>query len=111
MDAVIIGKMESMQQQLCEQVAEALEEHYPGWEWIVFPQGPGCIIVQSLKMIGRWGFDLRPGRSYSASMWKREAIMAGGELLERYGMPRRGFKECMYGDMLYDVAGRAVAEV
>lgn len=110
MDAMIIGKLESMQLHLCEQVAEALEEHYPGWEWAVYPQGVGCVIVQSRKMLGRWGFDLRPGKAYSASMWKREAIMAGGELLERYGMPRKGFKECFYGDMRVNVAGQAIPE-
>lgn len=110
MDAMVVGKLESMQLELCKQVAEALEEHYPGWGWIVYPQGHGCIVVQCAQMMGRWGFDLRPGRGYSASQWKREAIMAGGELLERYGMPRRGFKECMLRDLRYDIAGRAVAE-
>lgn len=73
----------------CQQVGDALERHYPGWMWMVAsPPKSGMVFVKSGFMDPAYGFKLNLPRSYSASDLAHEAVLAGGELLERVGMPR-----------------------
>ncbi len=75
---------------LAQQIAEALEAHYPGYLWMVHAdQKQGIATVKAGSLSGEWGFVLHTSDFYSASETKRRAIMAGGEVLERYKQPRR----------------------
>lgn len=77
---------------VCKQVGDTLERHYPGWMWMVAsPPKSGVVQVKSGYMDPRHGFVLRLPESYSASNLAEEAIRAGGEMLERVGMPRSRF--------------------
>lgn len=68
-------------------VGDALETAYPGYLWMV-SSARGVISVKNgmLAQFGNYGMIL--DKSYSASNLKDLAIKAGGELLERCGLPR-----------------------
>ena len=70
------------------EIAETLVQHYPQHLWAVSWQG-GVIVVKNLAVSGHYGFVIKPRDSYSASDLAKQAVRAGGELLERAGM-RRG---------------------
>jgi len=77
---------------VCKQVGDELERHYPGWQWLItVPPKGGVVQIRSMHMEARYGFVLKLGASYSASHLAKEAVRAGGELLERTGMPRSRF--------------------
>jgi hypothetical protein len=74
---------------VCKAVGDELERHYPGWQWMVeSPSRQGVVRVKSGHMDSRYGFNIRLDRAYSSSYLAKMAIKAGGELLERCGMPR-----------------------
>jgi len=77
---------------VCKDVGDQLERHYPGWQWMVtVPPKGGVVHIQSMHMDPKYGFIVKLTRSYSASHLAREAVRAGGELLERCNMPRNRY--------------------
>lgn len=74
---------------VCKQVGDELERAYPGWSWMVtVPPKGGVVQIRSMHMNPRYGFVVKLTQNYSASHLAKEAMRAGGELLERTGMPR-----------------------
>lgn len=71
-----------------KEIADTLMQHYPGHLWAVNVT-QGLANVLNLKLSGKWGFRIKLPAIYSASELKRQVILAGGELLERYRQ-RRG---------------------
>jgi hypothetical protein len=70
---------------LSGQIAEALNKHYPLHLWAVTVNSRGGVCdVMNLRLSGRWGFRLFLNDLWSASQIERQAMLAGGELLERY---------------------------
>lgn len=70
-------------------LAEALHEAYPGHLWAVTCEGEkGIATVRNLALSGNQGFVLHLAKFFSGSELKRGAIMAGGEVLERYRVSR-----------------------
>ena len=70
-------------------IGDALEATYPGWLWYVEVRG-GVAHIQTMHADPKRGYRLKLTTGfYSASDLKKQAIMAGGELLERLGLPRR----------------------
>lgn len=73
-----------------KQVGEILNKHYPGHLWMVYWQG-GALVVKNAALGGqqgvRYGFILPDCTDYG--VLRKEAVKAGGELLERAHM-RRG---------------------
>ena len=67
-------------------VGEKLNDHYPGYPWMVCWQG-GCLVVKNLTLGSHYGFILKDTHDYGEL--SRNAMLAGGELLERSGMPRK----------------------
>lgn len=72
-----------------KQVAEALTKHYPNFPWAV-GFAPGMTLVVKCMAIddGRYGFTIDGAKSFSASDLAHQAMLAGGELLERCGVDR-----------------------
>ena len=78
---------------VCAQIFRVLIEEYPGWYWQVLAdtvQGYATVKIGHL-MNGNQAFILHLDRMTSPNDLEREVKRAGGELLERYGLPRRGF--------------------
>ncbi len=76
----------------CKNIADTLERHYPGWEWLVGVEH-GVIRVHSMKLDGQFGFTILPDQIDNDYIVVRNM---GGQLLERYGMPRGPFNYEVY---------------
>lgn len=90
---------ESLDLEKAQQVAATLERHYPGHPWLVSFQGR-VLVVRHLAIsdlvrvdLGRdgFGFVLKHLDSHSASDLARNAVMAGGQMLEAFGLPREAW--------------------
>ena len=87
---------------LAKNVAEKLEEKYPGWLWAVHVMD-GVVGVKSMRLSGNWGFILHSDKidnDYKA------VVNAGGEILERYRQHRGKFNQTKYADLEMDKHGR-----
>lgn len=72
-----------------KETAEILSTSYPNHVWMVGWAPGGVLIVKNMAIDdGRYGFTIDAARSFSSSDLKRQAILAGGELLERCGVSR-----------------------
>lgn len=92
---------------MAKTLSEALNKHYPGHLWGVNVEGrTGLITIRNLYLSGQWGYVLKIGDVYSISALERDAVRAGGEILERFAMSRAQFKADLYASKPVDVAGR-----
>lgn len=87
---IAIGQpqIEAAEMLLAKQVAEKLHEHYPGQMWAVSVERAQFIVVRNLNLSGQYGYRIDIPTLYSASELARKAIVAGGELLERFNASR-----------------------
>ena len=69
--------------------ARVLSQHYPDHVWMV-GWAPGMtLIVKNMAISeGKYGFTIDAARSFSSSDLDKLVVNAGGELLERCGVPR-----------------------
>lgn len=96
---------------LAKDVADALNAQYPGHLWAVNCRGEdGIMTIHNLMLSGEWGYTLRLDKSYSASDLNRRAIMAGGEILERYKVARGRINQDHMAGMATDFAGRVIGD-
>ena len=87
----------ALDRQLCLQILEVLGEQYPGWAWSVdaYP-GEGIVVVRNADLglgFKPWGFVLHKTACGSWPDVKKNAMRAGGELLERYKVWRGKYNE------------------
>lgn len=88
-------------------LAEKLHQHYPGHLWGVNVEGKtGLITIRNLYLSGNWGYVLKLGAVFSMSDLERNAVRAGGEILERFRMQRAQFVADQYADAPVDFSGR-----
>ena len=87
---------------LAKNVAEKLEEKYPGWLWAVHVMD-GVVGVKSLRLSGQWGFILHVDKIDNDY---KVVVNAGGEILERYRQHRGKFNQTKYADLEMDQYGR-----
>lgn len=92
-----------------KEICEILNRTYPGYSWhVTVHRMIGDIKCANLS--SKMGVRTDLLSAYSASELKRQIVMAGGELLERYRQSRRkiGIEDMMAhptdfkGDMAYD---------
>ncbi|MBF0146377.1 MAG: hypothetical protein HQL84_09955 [Magnetococcales bacterium] len=69
-------------------VGDALWHAYPGYRWAVAICG-GLARIRNLDLSGQWGFDI-PLANLNHDPLLKGVIRAGGEILERYRLARRG---------------------
>jgi hypothetical protein len=75
-------------QKLASEVARVLKDHYPGWAWAVNADSrTGILTVENWDLSERYGFVIHMNKLTGAQEIKRAAILAGGEFLERHGLP------------------------
>ena len=87
---------------LAKNVAEKLEEKYPGWLWAVHVMD-GVVGVKSMRLSGNWGFLLHANKIDNDY---KVVVNAGGEILERYRQSRGKFNQTLYEDLDMDSKGR-----
>ncbi len=73
--------------------AIVLEANYPGWQWLLQPgQFAGMVNVFSAILGTKWGYQINVPREIRNTDQRAVWLRAGGELLERFGCPRGGFR-------------------
>jgi len=84
-------------------VAEVLENKYPGWLWAVHTMD-GVVVVKSMRLSGNWGFVLHDDKIDNDY---KSVVNAGGEMLERFKMSRGKFHQEKYlSDLEMDNKGQ-----
>jgi hypothetical protein len=80
---------ESAQMELiAKMAAQTLTAHYPNHWWMV-GWAPGMtLVVKHGAGNGKYGYTVDAGKAATISELEHAIVMAGGELLERLGMPR-----------------------
>jgi hypothetical protein len=74
------------------QALEILAEHYPGWSWRVESKSAGGIMtVRNENLATRHGVVVHLSDVATLADMRSHMVNAGGEFLERYGMPRGRF--------------------
>ncbi len=69
--------------------AQVLTKHYPNHLWVVGWMPGMALAIKNMAIDdGRYGFTVDVPRASSVSELEREIVKAGGELLERCGVPR-----------------------
>lgn len=72
-----------------KETAQVLSKAYPNHLWMVGWAPGGVLVVKNMAIDdGRYGFTIDAARSFSSSDLAHQAKKAGGELLERCGVPR-----------------------
>jgi|TARA_R110002012_G_scaffold216211_2_gene387311 hypothetical protein len=87
---------------LAKNVAEKLEEKYPGWLWAVNVMD-GIVAVKSMRLSGNWGFVLHSDKIDNDY---KMVVTAGGEILERFRQKRGEFNDTLYSDLRMDHKGK-----
>lgn len=81
------GDLEIMQK-LSKELACMLCEKYKHYPWSVAWAPGGVLVVKCLLGDNRYGFTIDASKLSSYSDLSRQAMLAGGELLERMGLSR-----------------------
>lgn len=79
--------------ELGRRVLEVLNEHYPGWVWLVdVPPKQNIVVVRNYDCDprGKYGIVFHKDRLNGSDM-RLKVMMAGGEFLERYKVVRAGY--------------------
>lgn len=97
MTTIVLTPPEHMD--LARQVAGLLDQHYPGHPWYV-EANAGMVTVKLPAVALGMGFRLAMPELKSAQELKAGVIWAGGEFLERHGIPRRKFIRDLYPERL-----------
>lgn len=96
---------------MAKNMAEILHEAYPGHLWAVTCEGEkGIATVRNMMLSGQWGFVLKLSDLFSSSDMKKQVVMAGGELLERYRLRRGAANQDILAAMPTDFAGRSIGD-
>lgn len=86
---LLTGRLQEGDIRLASEAIAILEYHYPGWPWHVHAQiDQGIIDVRNADLHHQWGYRVRLGEADTPELWARAIRSAGGELLERFGIPR-----------------------
>ena len=92
--------------------ADALNTAYPGHLWAVNVQGDqGIVTIHNLMLSGKYGYLLHLNKRYSASEARKTAVMAGGEILERFKVARGRMNEDKLNQMPVDFAGNPIGDL
>ena len=98
---------------LCKVVGDALERHYPGWMWAIQPDELGGILsIMALRLSGEWGYVFKlADLQGDAKVAVQKVMRGGGEILERFGVPRGTYRYADWAATRKDIAGMAIADL
>lgn len=96
---------------MAKEIAEVLHVAYPGHLWAVTSEGEkGIATVRNMALAGNWGFVLKLGSLYTSSDFKKQIVMAGGELLERFRLRRGAVDSAAIAALATDFAGQTLGD-
>lgn len=98
---------------LVKRMADLLEKHYPGWLWCVQPDERGGVInIFSMKLSMEWGYRFRTmDIQGDPKVCDPKIVAAGGEILERFRVPRGTYRFEDWKEAPKDIAGIARADI
>lgn len=98
---------------LVKRMADLLEKHYPGWLWCVQPDERGGVInIFSMKLSMEWGYRFRTmDIQGDPKVCDPKIVAAGGEILERFWVPRGIYRYEDWKEAPKDIAGVARADI
>ncbi len=99
---------------IAKEVADLLMRHYPGFLWAVSIDSRdhvGVLDIRNLSLHGQWGFRLTLKQYFDGLDTRKKIVRAGGELLERYRMPRGKFDDTAYNHIPSDRFGNFKADL
>lgn len=92
-------------------IAEALNNAYPGHLWAVRVQGKhGFATIHNMALSESWGYVIKLDNVYSASHLIERSIQGGGEILERFKVARGRVDHEAMDAMPRDFAGRVLGD-
>lgn len=96
---------------ICKDSADLLERHYPGWMWAIQPFEFGAVIkIFSLRLSGEYGFMIRVPEIQNDPQ-RKLALEAGGQILERFGMPRGPYDRELVRYKARDIRGNLIPDI
>lgn len=92
-------------QAACRRATRILFKHYPGHEWHVAIDG-GLMKIRSMNLSTNYGYVIRLDEmDPSPEGFDKPVMRAGGEILERYGMPAQKMDIQIWQDLPRDLRG------
>lgn len=82
---------------LCKRIGAILNHHYKGHPWMIevnFVQGMAKIGIPVL--LGNWTYNIRLDEIVNDADLRSSVLRGGGELLERFGIPRNTIDVASY---------------
>lgn len=93
---------------MAQQIGEELVLHYPGYKWAVQVNAPGGVAyIRNMNVDGDKGFIIHLAGKNAHDL-QMQAIKAGGEMLERYGLTRGQARIAELAGMERDFMGRGI---
>jgi len=93
----------NLDQMAANRALEVLLKHYPGYDWYISVEG-GVIKIRNMNLSNTHGFVQRMDE-VSPTDFDEKVMLAGGEILERFGMPTGKFKLDVFAELPRDFRG------
>ena len=88
--------------------AAVLDKHFPGWLWAIQINAKGRVFhVFNHALHDQWGYLIRADEVEHGET-RSVFLRAGGEILERFGLPRRGMDPQRLALLPRDLKGRCI---
>lgn len=95
---------------LCQTAGHVLQRAYPGFHWAVrVDESQGMFYILNQDLSGEWGYRGKVAEVYSATSFEKEVLMAGGGILEYFGVARAAANQDKLVVLPTDYAGRTLA--
>jgi len=99
---------------LTKDIGAILVKHYPGWDWVVQVNEIGQMIeIFNYHCHTKYAYRIRMVDIMNDPL-RRLAVVGGGEILERFGLPRGGFgaeAQAMVAFAYRDVHGNLIPDI
>jgi hypothetical protein len=94
---------------LCNEAGEILKKAYPGFTWAVkVEEANGMFYILNQDLSGEWGYRGKVASVYSATAFRKEVLMAGGGILEHFGVARAAIDYDKLVQLPTDFSGRVL---
>lgn len=84
------GEIDAANEALAREIGRKLGQVYPGHPWGVMAEIEHGIVKVAIQGFTQWPYVIHVA-TLKADPTMRSVVRAGGELLERFKMPRKGF--------------------
>lgn len=95
---------------LTKRCGDVLEKNFPGWWWMINPdEEAGVMYFYTLRLSGEWGYTLKIDDVQKDP--EKLALVAGGEILERYNIKRGAYDPDLVRGKITDLRGNFMPDI